>query len=127
MAPELPIKEDFRPLKKEPKKEADEDRLVSWKDIQCNYSAMMYVLTEQQALIGVLLEQLVRAGVLDSVQLEKITGIYGNIEVLNPVYSDLYKRFANYYLSVRTIMENSQEDVSGSAPDTPFPGEKKDD
>jgi hypothetical protein len=75
-------------------------------------------MTEQQALIGKLLEELVRAGVIDSVRLERITNIYGNAEILNPAYADLYKRYATYFVRVKEVLDDAEND---KPPVTPFP------
>jgi hypothetical protein len=77
--------------------EADARRL---RDLQCNYSALMYLLTEQQALIGKLLEELLRAGVITEPLLEKITSVYGDPQVLDPMYQGLYRRFASYFTRI---------------------------
>ena len=77
-------------------------------DMQCNFSALMYILTEQQAIIGRLLEELIQAKMLNSVSLERVTNIYGNEEALTPVYSDLYKRFAWYYLQIKEAMTTEE-------------------
>lgn len=83
--------------------------VISWRNMQCNYSALLYIVTEQQALIGKLLEELLKSQVLDTVQLERITGVYGNGEVLNPAYEELYKRYAGYYLRVREVLEEQDK------------------
>lgn len=79
---------------------------LSWQNLQANFSALMYLLTEQQALFGRLLEELLKGGQLDSVQLEKITQVYGDGEVLNSVYLDLHKRYSTYFSRVKDILAN---------------------
>lgn len=81
------------------------------KDLQCNFSSLMYILTEQQALIGRLLEELLQAGVLNSSSLERITDVYGSEEALSPVYSDLYKRFAWYYFQIKEAQKLESQKV----------------
>ena len=95
-----------------------ETEKMSWSNMQANYSAFMYVMTEQQALIGKLLEELLRAGVIDSVRLERITNVYGNAEILNPAYADLYKRYATYFVRVKEVIEDTE---NNKEPVTPFP------
>lgn len=97
--------------------------VLQWQNIQANYSAMMYILSEQQALIAELLEHLLSVGVLDEVGLTRVTGVYGNQEKLNPVYDDLYKRFANYFLKVKHVLQNPDT----YQPQSPFPEEPKTD
>lgn len=74
---------------------------INPKDLQCNFSSLMYILTEQQALIGRLLEELLQAQVLNSASLQRVTDIYGSEEALSPVYTDLYRRFAWYFLQIK--------------------------
>lgn len=107
------MKKDISPA------EPTEAEKMSWENMQANYSALMYVMTEQQALIGKLLEELVRSGIINSVQLERVTDIYGNAEILNPAYADLYKRYASYFLRVKAVMAEN----AGKEPVTPFPTE----
>jgi len=95
--------------------------VLQWQNIQANYSAMMYILSEQQALIAELLDHLLSVGVLDDVGLARVTGIYGNQDKLNPVYDDLYKRFANYFLRVKHVLENPD----AYQPQNPYPEEPK--
>lgn len=88
------------------KKELEE---IDFKTMQANFSALLYVITEQQAIIGKLLQELLAIGAINSQQLKNITDIYGNKEVLSPVYADLYKRFAWYYLRVKETVENMDQ------------------
>lgn len=101
-----------------PESENPADHL-QWRNIQANYSAMMYILTEQQALIAQLLDELIKAGVIDAPGLARITGVYGNAEALNPVYDDIYKRFATYFIRVKDVLENPEQ----YQPQSPFPEE----
>ena len=97
------------------------DRVV----MQANFSALLYVLTEQQALIGRLFKELLESGLLTGQQMETITDVYGDGEVLTPVYSDLYKRFAYYYLKIKDLMERAAE--VGVKPEVPEDDKEKDD
>ena len=73
--------------------------------MQANFSAVLYLLTEQQALMGRLLQVLLDNGDMNSHQLEKITDITGGAEGLVPVYSLLYNRFARYFLKTKKLLE----------------------
>ncbi len=97
--------------------------MIKWQNIQANYSAMMYILTEQQALIGSLLDTLLANGAVNAAQITKITSIYGNPEVLNPMYNELYKRFTHYFTRIRHVLDNPEE----YQPETPFPKGNHDD
>jgi len=74
---------------------------------QANFSALLYVVTEQQALIGKLLEVLMNNNIISTTQLEAITDIYGDEEILKPVYEDVYKRFAWYFMATKDIIEKN--------------------
>jgi hypothetical protein len=73
--------------------------------MQANFSAVLYLLTEQQSLMGRLLQVLLDNGDINSHQLEKITDITGGDEGLVPVYSLLYNRFAKYFLKTKKLLE----------------------
>ncbi len=89
-----------------PKKQPEE---FDFKVMQANFSSLLYVLTEQQALIGKLLQELLGNGAINAQQLENITDIYGDGNVLRPVYSDLYKRFAWYFLRTKETLEEAEK------------------
>lgn len=95
-------------------------RRVDFHNMQSNYSAMMYIVAEQQALIGILLQELLKTGALNENSLEKITGAYGKEDVLGPMYSELYKRFAWYFIRVSEALS----DKNKQQPDSWEPGEK---
>ena len=78
------------------------------KTMQANFSAILYLLTEQQALIGRLLQQLLDSGVVTSHQLNKITDITDGEEGLIPTYTELYKRFATYYLKTKHLLDEGE-------------------
>lgn len=95
-------------------------KAAEFHNMQANYSSMMYIISEQQALIGTLLQELVKIGALNEAAVEKITGIYGKDEVLQPIYSDLYKRFAWYFIRVSEALEDKRK----QQPDPYIPGKK---
>jgi hypothetical protein len=73
--------------------------------MQANFSALLYLITEQQALLGRLLQVMLDNGDINFRQLEKITDIAGGDEGLVPVYSLLYARFAHYFLKTKQALE----------------------
>jgi hypothetical protein len=73
--------------------------------MQAIFSAVLYLLNEQQSLMGRLLQVLLDNGDINSHQLEKITDITGGDEGLVPVYSLLYNRFAKYFLKTKKLLE----------------------
>ena len=76
--------------------------------MKANFSALLYVITEQQALLGKLLEVMLTNGILSDAQLKKVTEVYGDEDVLQPVYEDVYKRFAWYFMATKEmIMEGA--------------------
>ncbi len=75
--------------------------------MQANFSALLYVVSEQQALIGKILEHMVATGDVDAVQLNRITEAAGDEEVLASVYADVYKRFAVYFWQTKAVLEKT--------------------
>jgi hypothetical protein len=75
--------------------------------MQANFSAVLYLLTEQQALAGRLLSALLEQGTLTSHQIAKITDITDGEEGLIPTYTQLYNRFATYYLRTKAILDDA--------------------
>lgn len=78
------------------------------KVMQANFSAILYLITEQQALIGRLLQTLLDSGVVTSHQLNKITDITDGDDGLIPTYTQLYQRFAMYYLKTKQLLDEQQ-------------------
>ncbi len=76
--------------------------------LHANFSALLYVASEQQAMIGLLLKALVNNNLISIQQLEEITDIHGNEELLTPVYENIYKTFAEYFLQSKTILEAAE-------------------
>ncbi len=73
--------------------------------MQANFSAILYLLSEQQALVGRLLQILLESNVIGVQQLAKITDIAEGEEGLTPMYTQMYKRFANYYLRTKGLLD----------------------
>lgn len=86
-----------------PKKPAFDDKVM-----QANFSALLYLLTEQQALIGKLLQALLDSGALNSRQLENITDLNSEEGGLIPTYTQLYNRFAHYYLRTKQVLDDGE-------------------
>jgi hypothetical protein len=87
--------------------------------IQANFSAMLYLLTEQQFLIGKLLQVLVENGIVSTSRLDKITDPQSG-DGLIPTYTQLYERFAHYYLRTKkllnqeSILDDAMDDAHGT-------------
>lgn len=77
--------------------------------MQANFSAILYLLTEQQAMIGKLFQALLDSHVIDSRQLAEITDTTSEEGGLIPTYTQLYNRFAMYYLRTKQILEDGGE------------------
>ena len=78
--------------------------------MQANFSAFLYVVTEQQALIGRLLQTLLETGVISAHQLNKVTDIAGGEEGLVPTYNQVYNSFAKYYLRTKLLLDKMEEE-----------------
>lgn len=96
-------------------KEFTKEKLTeaAWFDVQCNFSAMLYLVSEQQALIGKLLEELVKAGVVKGPALNRITSIRNDHEDFGLTHSDTHKKFTNYFYAVRKILSETEPDENG--------------
>ncbi len=77
--------------------------------MQANFSAILYLITEQQAVIGRLLQALLEQGTLTSPQIAKLTDIASGEEGLTPTYTQLYNRFAGYYISTKEVLDADQK------------------
>ncbi len=86
------------------KKEAKEP--FTEKVMQANFSALLYLMTEQQALIGGLLQVLMDNNLITAHQLEQVTDLNRGDEGLTPTYTQLYNRFATYYLRTKELLEH---------------------
>jgi len=73
--------------------------------MQANFSAILYLLTEQQAMIGKLFQALLDSHAIDSRQLSEITDLTSEEGGLIPTYTQLYNRIAMYYLRTKQILE----------------------
>ncbi len=78
------------------------------KVMQANFSAILYLMTEQQALIGRLLQVLLNTGLVSEGGLDKITDITDDPEGLMPTYTQLYNRFATYYLRTKKLLDDRE-------------------
>jgi hypothetical protein len=88
------------------------------KTMQANFSALLYLLTEQQAMIGKLLQALLDSGVLRSHQLSAITDMEAGDEGLHPTYTLLYQRYAQYFMRTKELLDNPP-DPDGTYRDKP--------
>ncbi len=86
------------------KKEAKEP--FNEKVMQANFSALLYLMTEQQALIGGMLQVLLDSNLITAAQLDQITDLQRGDEGLTPTYTQLYSRFATYYLRTKELLEH---------------------
>jgi len=91
--------------------------------MQANFSSILYLLSEQQAMIGKLFRALLDNQVIDSRQLKDITDTSAGDEGLVPTYTQLYNRFALYYLRTKHLLD--QEEGVSAAIDGIFKEEDK--
>ena len=82
-----------------------EDEQFTRSVMQANFSAILYLLTEQQAMLGKLFQALLDSHAIDSRQLSEITDTTSEEGGLIPTYTQLYNRFAMYYLRIKQILE----------------------
>jgi hypothetical protein len=97
-----------------PVEEASYDK----KTMQANFSALLYLLTEQQAMIGKLLQALLDSSTINSHQLTDITDTHSGKEGLTPTYTLLYQRYAQYFVRTKALLDNPP-DADGTYRDKP--------
>jgi hypothetical protein len=77
-------------------------------EVQANFSAILSVITEQEALIAELIAILVGKGILKSLELTKITDVFLCHETLPLIYRDIYKRYSIHFLQAKQALEEMQ-------------------
>jgi hypothetical protein len=82
---------------------------VDMRELQSNLSALLYLITEQHALIAELLSTLLEKGVLDHDSLVRVTAARKDKELTSAVYKDLYTDFINYFLKTKWILMSDEE------------------
>jgi hypothetical protein len=97
-------------VEKVPKRKTPEIVPVERKDFQANMSALLYLLTEQQALLGRLLQELIRVGALNNEGLSRITELETDPEGKKTLYAELYTRYAGHVTVYRRIIEELEDD-----------------
>src|SRR5262245_41378655 len=85
---------------------------ITPEDYTANYSALLYILTEQQVLMGRLLEELIKVGALNTHSLSRITAGTNDIEVLTHVYNEMYKDFSEYFGRVKWALAEMKKESS---------------
>ena len=86
----------------------DTDFEFTKEEVQANFSAILSVMTEQEALVAELLSILVEKGILKSADLTKITNVFFDYETLPAIYKDIYKRYAYHFLQAKKALEEIQ-------------------
>jgi len=89
-------------------KETPPETGVEIEDIQANFSALLYLVTEQQATMAFLLQELLDGGRLDLAQITRITDRELQQESITKLYSQIYKKFCYYFLRTKEILENRE-------------------
>lgn len=86
---------------------------IDLREVQSNLSALLYIITEQQAVISELLSTLTQAGILSHEGLIRVSGARKDVELTEAVYKDLYKSFIDYYLKTKwMLMSEKERDVA---------------
>lgn len=66
--------------------------------LQSNFSSLLCIAAEQQAMIGKLLGVLVENGLMNLGQLTQITDIDATEDGISPIYKKLHDRYCSYYM-----------------------------
>jgi len=82
---------------------------VDMRELQSNLSALLYIITEQHALIAELLSTFLEKGLLSGDDLTRVSAARKDKELTSAVYQDLYTDFINYFLKTKWILMSDEE------------------
>jgi hypothetical protein len=82
---------------------------IDLREVRSNLSAMLYLMTEQQAVISELLSTLLEAGILSHEGLVRVSSARKNKELTEAVYTDLHKDFVQYFLKTKWLLMTDAE------------------
>lgn len=78
-------------------------------EIKANFNALLYLQTEQMAILLKLLDILVAKGVATGEELnEEVLSVTGDRDGLTQIYNEMFTRFVGYYSSLRKLMADGK-------------------
>ena len=74
-------------------------------EIKANFNALLYLQTEQMAILLKLLDLLVKKGVATGEEMnEEVLAVTADRDGLTQIYNEMFTRFVGYYSSLRKLM-----------------------
>ncbi len=92
------------------------DDPVSQRDVQCNLSALLLLVVEQQAMLAEMLSVFVDNGIISAPSLVKITQAKNNSKITTPIYEDLYTRFTDLFIRTKLYLLEEEEKAAADSP-----------
>jgi len=78
-------------------------------ELQANFNALLYLLTEQMAVFLKTIDMLVEKEIITPEEAnDKVLAVTGSKEELTETYNQIFTRFVGYYSSLRQMMEDGQ-------------------
>lgn len=82
---------------------------LGMEEVKANFNALLYLQTEQMAVLLKLLDLLVRNGVATQEDMnDEVLAVTGDKEQLTSIYNEMFTRFVGYYSSLRKLMADGK-------------------
>ena len=98
---------------------------LSMEEIKSNFNALLYLQTEQMAVLLKLLDLLVAKDLATPEDMnDKVLSVTGDKEQLTSIYNELFTRFVGYYSSLRKLMADGKVMQADAVVDLDAQGEQ---
>ena len=98
---------------------------LGMEEIKANFNALLYLQTEQMAILLKLLDFLVKKELATPEEMnDQILAVTGDKEQLTGIYNELFTRFVGYYSSLRKLMADGKIMKADVVMDTDPQGEQ---
>lgn len=82
---------------------------LSMEEVKANFNALLYLQTEQMAILLKILDMLSKKGIATTDELnEDVLSVTGDKEGLTLIYNEMFTRFVGYYSSLRKLMADGK-------------------
>lgn len=94
-------------------------------EIKANFNALLYLQTEQMAILLKLLDFMVAKELATAEEMnDKILAVTGDKNQLTSIYNEMFTRFVGYYSSLRKLMADGKIMQADAVVDTSTQGEQ---
>jgi hypothetical protein len=98
---------------------------LGMEEIKANFNALLYLQTEQMAILLKLLDFMVAKDLASAEDMnEKILSVTGDKDQLTGIYNEMFTRFVGYYSSLRKLMADGKIMQADVVVDTDPQGEQ---